>query len=134
MTEEEQLRSFLAAEQKDAAEYTRLARHTSSVQARRLFLKLAAEEREHAKRLRSMVYLLGQGGGLSSSTPDGRDKDEKTLQVLRRRFAEEEKRAKDYLSAAGSAQNARLQKLYAELAEAEQRHGNALMALLKGLM
>ena len=134
LTEEEQLLSFLAAEQKDAAEYTGLARHTGSAQARRLFLKMAAEEREHAKQLRSMVYLLGKGGLLPASAPVKTVKGERTLQALRRMFAEEEKRAEDYLTAAASAQNPRLQKLYAELAEAEQRHGSALMSLLKGLM
>jgi len=134
VTEEEQLLSFLAAEQKDAAEYMRLAKRTGSVQARKLFLKLAAEEKEHAKQLRSMVFLQGMGGILPASALIRAEQAERMLQTLRRRFAEEEKRAKDYSSAANSTRNARLHKLYAELAEAERRHGNALLTLLKGLM
>ena len=133
-TEEAQLRSFLSAEQEDAAEYMRLAKHTRSVQARRLFLRLAAEERDHAKQLRSMIYLLDKGGTSPGSAAEQAEKNERMLKTLRRRFAEEEQRAKDYSSAAASAQNPRLQKLYAELAEAERGHGNALLGLLKGLM
>ena len=130
ITDEEQLMAFWTDERRDAADYARLARRAGSGQVKRLLLKLSAEESEHAKRLRSMAFLMGNGD-CPKSVPNEPAGCENILRALKRRFTAEEKGAEAYAAAAAETHDPRLRSMYTELAEDERKHGNALWSLLK---
>lgn len=131
--DQEKLHEFIMDERKDAAEYAKLAKCTGSMQVKRLFSKLSAEEHEHLRRLTAAAYLL-----VGNTYPPVGDIQAiacgNTLQALRHRYEAEKRGAEAYEAAAGSAGNRQLRSLYAELAEDERRHGNMLWDLLKRMM
>lgn len=132
-TDNDRLLAFIADERRDAAEYSRLARCTSSPQAKRLFMKLAADEQEHMKRLLAAMYM--RSGDNCPHTGETQTRHcERILPALRRRYTAEQSEAEAYAAAAASTRDSRLRSLYTELSKEEQRHGDALCELFKKLM
>ena len=131
--DDERLRAFLADEQKAAAEYADLARRTGAAPAKRLFMRLANEERDHAKQLEMMLYMLN--GGIHP-LPQKRENSGrgKMLQALRSQYAAEQRSVEAYSAAAAETRDQRLSALYSRLAADEQKHGDALLGLLQRLM
>ena len=128
-----QLLEFLSEEHESAKEYRRLASCTGSVRAKKLFLSLSEEEKEHAKRLQTAAYMLKGVESAAGKNPPtagcGR-----MLDAIRKQFNRERKCADAYAEAAAGIRNDQLRRLYSELAMREKEHCATLWELIRAMM
>lgn len=125
----ESLRSFIERAAEAAAFYTALAARSGG--ASRTLLRLAAEEREHLRRLQVEYFLQnGDTCAPSRSCPMRGS----VLSDLRKAYLGELANAERFRNAAQSAETAELAALYAELAKAETAHAAALRSLIAAAM
>lgn len=123
------LRSFIEGEAASAAYYTALAARSCGA-ARRL-MQLAADEREHQRRLQVEYFLLAGdtlSPSLSCPVQGG------VLDDLRRAYLGELDAADCYRQAAAAADGAALRALYAALAVEETGHAAVLRRLVAAAM
>jgi rubrerythrin len=126
-----QLREFIGDEAEDAAMYTLLAIKTKGSPAQQVLNGIAADERQHEKRLQAEYFMLT---GDTFSPKVGKPSAPFLLPALRQRYIGETSGAEAYEKAAKETQNASLRALYFELARDERRHARSIRSLIDRLI
>ena len=126
------LYGFIRDEQRDAADYACLACRTCAPNVRKLLMNLSEEERRHAKKLQAAAYMLF--GEKTESCEPRYTAHERMLHALRGMHSRETEGAEAYSTAAESTSRESLKTLYRELSTEEQKHAEALCALLENLL
>lgn len=125
------LRRFIDGEASDMAEYLRMAKLSHGTDAEPIFIRAAADERRHAKRLITEHFILtGDTYAPSTSASDERS----LLTAVRNRYIDERGGAEAYENAAKDTKDPRLSALYSEFSADERRHAAAMIALIERLM
>ena len=125
------LRRFIDDEESDMRAYLRLAKMACGTPAAAVFIRTAADERRHAKRLMTEHFLLtGDTYAPNVKTPD----DEPLLTSVRNRYIGEREGSAAYKKAAEETKTPRLSAIYSELAADERRHAAAMLCLIERLM
>ncbi len=126
------LENFIEDESSDSAYYAALAARTASRSARTALDRLSAEERRHARRLQTALFLLAGNSHVPkrpAPTPP-----RSTLEALRQRYAAESRGAGAYAAAAeqfaGEA-GGDLRELFLALADDERRHAREIKRLVE---
>lgn len=128
-TDAESVRSFIERAAEAAAFYTALAARSGT--ASHMLKRLAAEEREHLRRLQ-VEYFLKNGDTCApcrSCLVHG-----SVLGDLRKAYLGEQENAERFRSAAQTAETEELAALYMELAKAETAHAATLRRLIASSM
>ncbi len=112
----------IAAEERDAALYAKLAHAAKGGMAQAL-AAMASDERAHACRLRAIYF--AETGSCACPAPLPLPDTSDLWQALRPRLAEELRAAQAYEQAGG-----RYAPLYRKLAESERRHAEVILCLL----
>ena len=115
----EQLRHFMDREASDARFYREMAKACRNGPAKRLFLDLAQDERDHLRKLQIEYFLLTGDTYVPNAHMPAIPS---LLAALRQAYLDEEESARAYDAAARTEPNSQLAALYAELAESERRH------------
>ena len=125
------LRRFLDDEVSDTQTYSRMAWEARGTDAEPIFLRAAADERRHARRLMTEHFILT--GDTYAPTPKRGD-ETSLLASIRDRYIEERGGAAAYENAAGETEKPRLAAIYMEFSKDERRHAAAMLALIERLM
>lgn len=128
----EQLQNFIAGELSDYKTYSALAKRTSG-KTSRMFSCLAADERQHARRLTTAYFLITgiQYWPMDQVTAH---LEGVYLVTLRVRFQEEQEGANAYQKAAEETADPCLKELYLELSKDEDCHSRQLRELLESML
>lgn len=125
------LRRFTDGEASDMAEYIRMAKMAHGTDAEPIFIRAAADERRHAKRLITEHFILtGDTYAPNTSASD----ENSLLTSIRNRYIEERQGAEAYENAANETKDPRLSAVYSELSGDERRHAAAMLALIERMM
>ncbi|MBR4869463.1 MAG: hypothetical protein IKU12_01645 [Oscillospiraceae bacterium] len=127
---EEQMLQKIAHELKDRAEYLLLARRGGA--GSKEFFRMAAEEENHARRLKAMWYLTG-GQWVSDCPAVPCRLPQKKAEALRQRYSEECRSAEEYFAMAEAAGGCGGEMLRA-MGRDEQRHAETVLRILERLM
>ncbi len=126
----------LAVEMERAAcrEYMRLARHSENRLARAKFRYLAEEERDHVRALgaalRGMPTPAKRAATPTGVVAEGAPESDSVEAAVRFALADERRAAKFYRACAGRCRSAATQRVFEQLADQEEHHGEVLSAEL----
>lgn len=126
------LEGFIENEVSDSGYYSALASKTTQLKARRLFMRLSAEEKNHARQLQTAYFLLS-GNSYAVKRP-AKTPPRSMLEALRQRYSAENEGAAAYLSAAERTDNSELKQFFSELARDEKRHAAEIKRLVESSM
>lgn len=129
----EVLRGFVRAELSARHTYLALSRSAPVMEARRTFRTLAEDETRHARQLLGVLYLI-TGAYDRPVMQHAPLPDEGYCPMLRRLYHEEACGSFNYRRAAEEAQDVCLRTIFGALADDEQRHADAVLALLARTM
>ncbi len=126
------LSEFIEDETSDSAYYSMLASRASLPEARRLFNRLSADERRHARLLQTAYFLLT--GDTYAPKKPAPEPPRSMLEALRLRYAAETQGARAYAEAASKTGDPDLRELFTALSADEKRHAADIKRLAESLM